>query len=282
MKVSTVLRQALAVFRKHWKALMLTLLLQLVLLGIALVPLLFLAAPQIKALALLSVPLYLLIVLPARQNVALAMQDMLSGGSLYTPQLISTEDYGRKLLRGLITALRLLLWCVPLIAGVAVALWATRGNVDAFTVYRSIMAFGGGDSFRGIQLLVIIYLLLLVPVVLGCAFHSGARHAAALGDPQLTKGRHGALIRLWLGGLAALVPFLVAAAIPCAWYFRALADAVRVFFSTFEFTLPNPGAAIIVLIVLVVVLLLPAVPLRTLLPAIYLRAAKDGDDHDAA
>lgn len=282
MKLSSVMRQSLAIYRKHPKELLLTLLLQLALRGVALAPLLFLALPQTSLLALLCVPLYLLLVLPARQNVALALQDMLSGGSVFTLRLISAEDYGAKLLRGLMATLRMILWCSLLIAGVIVALWATRGSVDAFTLIRSIQSVGGGDSLRGLKILVVIYLLLSLFAPLGCAFHCGARHAAALGDPQLTKGRHGALMRLWLAGLLAFVPFLAVAAIPCAGYLRALMAAVNAFITTFEFTLPSPGGTLAVLGVLVVALLLPAIPLRTLLPAVYLRAVKDGGDHDAA
>ena len=274
MKLTTVFREAWRAYRQHFGALMLTLLLELVLRAIALTPLLFMVLPETKALALLCVPLYLLIVFPARQNVALAVQDMLDGGSVFSLRLISGEDYGRKLLRALTSALRLVMWFVPLIAGVIVALWATRGSMDGFTLLRSIRSIGGGDSFRGLAIVAAVYLLTLVPPVLGCAFHSGARHARALGDPSLTKGRHGKLIGLWLLSLAVFVPFVAAAAIPCAGYVRSLADAVTAFMNTASLSIPSFGSTRIAVLALFVVLALPAIPLRTLLPAVYMRAVK--------
>lgn len=287
MKLKNVFGEAWRVYRQHWRALMLTLLLGLVLRGIALAPLLFMILPETKPLALLSVPLYLLMVLPARQNVALAAQDLLNGESVFSLRLVSAEDYGRKLLRGLISALRLVIWCVPLIAGVIVALWATRGSIDGFTLLRSIRSIGGGDSFRGLAIVAAVYVLTLVPPVLGCAFHSGARHAWALGQPSLTKGRHGKLIGLWLMGLAAFVPFVAAVAIPCAGYAQSLAAALSEFFNTATLNIPSPGTTTVAVAALFVVLALPAIPLRTLLPAVYLRAAKAesgaaGAIHDAA
>ena len=287
MKLKKVFGEAWRVYRQHFGALMLTLLLELVLRGIALAPLLLLILPETRVLALVSVPLYLLIVLPARQNVALAAQNLLSGGSLFSTRLISGEDYGRKLLRGLTSALRLVMWCLPLIAGVVVALWATKGSVDGFTLLRSIRSIGGGDSFRGFAIIAAAYLLTLVPPVLGCAFHSGARHAWALGNPALTKGRHGRLIGLWLLGLVAFVPFVVGAAIPCAGYVRSLAAALSEFFNTATLNLPSPGTTTMAVAALFVVLALPAIPLRTLLPAVYMRAAKAETEgtavaHDAA
>ena len=281
MKVSTALRRTWAVYREHFGELMLTLLLQLVLRGIALTPLLFLAAPQTRMLALLCVPLYGLIVLPARQNVALALQDMLDGGSLFTLRLISWEDYGRKLLRGLAATLKMLLWCLPLIAGVILEQWAQKGggsgSLDVATLMRAVRSLGGGDLMRGLLLLADLYLLTLIPPLVGCAFHCGTRHAAALGNPKLVRGHRGRLLRLWCAGLLAFLPFLAVIAYPCFSFLQALAAAVLEFFNTLTFTFPNPSAMLIVLGVSVVALLLPAIPFRTLLPAVYMKDAA----HDA-
>ena len=275
MKLSSVLRESLLIYRKHFRELMLTLLLELVLRLIALAPLLVLAAPQTRPLALLCMVLELLIVLPARQNVALGMQRLLAGGSLFGPELVSMEHYGRKVLRGLTAALKMLLWALPLIAGVALALWAQRGgSIDGFTLMRFIKDLGGGEIFRGIGVVAAIYLATLIPPMIGCAFHCGDRHASALGHPRLTKGRHGALILLWLGGLVFFLPFVIAAIFPCAGFFRALMAAVSAFMDTFDFAFPSVGPTLAVLGALVIVLLLPAIPLRTLLPAVYLKAAQ--------
>ena len=277
MKFSSVLRRAFAVYREHFRALMMTLLLELVLRAIALAPLLFLAAPQTRPLALCCVLLAVFIVLPARQNAALAMQDALSGGSPFSLRLISMENYGRKLAHGLLSALRMILWGAPLIVGLALARWAWSGggSFDGFTLLRTIRTFGGDDLFRGMAYLAVIYLATLIPLLIGCAFHSGDRHAAALGDSRLPKGRRGALIGQWFAGLIVFVPFLVVAAFPCASLIQSLLAAVSEFFNTFDFALPAMGTPLAVLGALAVILLLPAIPLRTLMPAIYLRAAQD-------
>ena len=277
MTFSSVLRRALAAYRGHFRALMMTLLLELVLRLIALTPLLFLAAPQTRPLALICIPLYLLIVLPARQNVALALQDLLSGGSPFSLRLVSLEGYGHKLLRGLISVGKLLLWGAPLIVGVALARWAWSGggSFDGFTLLRTIRSFGGDDLFRGMAYLAAIYLATLIPLLIGCAFHSGDRHAVALGNPRLPKGRRGALIRYWFAGLIVFVPFLAVAAFPCASLIRALMGAINEFFNTFEFTFPAVGPQLAMLGTAVVILLLPAIPLRALMPATCLRDAAD-------
>ena len=285
MKFSSVLRESFFIYRKHFRELMLTLLLELVLRLIALAPLLFLAAPQTRPLVLISLPLYLLVVLPARQNVAQGVQSLLSGGSLFTLQLVSTENYGRKLLVGLTAALRMLLWAALFIIGVAAArvVWTMDGNtLDVLTLMRFIKSMGGSTLFRGFGVLAVIYLATLIPLLLGCAFHSGDRHAAALGKSELTKGRRGALIRLWLGGLVVFLPFAIAAALPCASFIRALIAAIDAFNLTFTFTFPPVGSILAALGAMAVVLLLPVLPLRTLMPAVYLRASQQASADHAA
>ena len=286
MRFSSVLRESFLIYRKHFRELMLTLLLELVLRLIALAPLLCLATPQTSPLALLCVPLYLFLILPARQNVALGVQRLLAGGSLFTLELISMEQYGKKLRRSLSATLRMLLWSALLIFGLALAQFVRSldGNtLDALTLMRAIQTLGGGEFFpRGVGLLAAIYLATLIPVVIGCAFHSGDRHAVALGRPSLPKGRRGALIRLWLGGLIVFLPFALAALFPCASFFRALVAAISGFMETFTFTFPAVGPTCLSLGALVVLLLLPAIPLRTLMPAVYVRAAQTSSiDHAA-
>lgn len=289
MKLTSVYRKAWGVYRRHWGALMLTLLLELVLRCVALTPLLFLAASQTRYLALLCVPLWLLIVLPARQNAAEAMQSTLeTDESPFSVALISSDNYKTKLLRGLAATLRMLLWCMPLIVGVILALWAFYGSVDGFTMIRMISRLGGGIR-QGIQRLLIIYLLTLIPPLLGCAFHCGARHGAALGRPKATRGHHLRLMLVWLSSLVTFVPFLVATGIAGSSYLRSVIDTVKGFLSTFSsLSIPNPGQTLILVAVFAVVLLLPLIPLHSLIPAVYMNAAaqadaeKAGTVHDAA
>lgn len=277
MKFSSVLRESFLIYRKHFRELMMTLLLELVLRLIALVPLLFLAAPQTRPLALISLPLYLFMILPARQNVALCVQRLLSGGSLFTAELISAEGYGKKLKRSLITALKMLLWSAPLILGLALIqiVRSIDGNkLDVLTLMRFIKSMGGNNLYRGIGMLAAIYLATLIPVLIGCAFHSGDRHAAALGRPELPKGRRGALIRQWFAGLIVFLPFLMAAAFPLAGFIRALSNEIDAFMTTFEFSFPSVGTALAALGALTVILILPAIPMRSLIPAVYLRGTQ--------
>lgn len=288
MKIISVYREAWRVYRQHFGELMLTFLLELVLRAIALTPLLFLAAPQLRYLALICIPMYVLIVLPARQNVALAMRDLLAGGSLFTTRLVSTEDYGRKLMRGLAAAFRMLLWCIPLIAGVLLAQWAFRGSVDGFTQLRFIRSLGGGDIFRGLLLILCAYLLTLVPPLVGCAFHCGARHAAALDAPGLIRGRRGRLVLLWLVGLLIFVPFIAAVGVACAGYVREFLTYLISALTAEGLLPPSPGPTAVIVVASVLVLLLPAIPFRSLVPAVYAQAAQreeagaNGAIHDAA
>lgn len=277
MKLSSVIGRAWRVYRTHFKALMLALLVELALRGIALAPLLFLVMPQTRLLALLCIPLYLLIVLPARQNVALAVQETLAGGSPFSLLLISGEDYRRKLLRGLTAMLRMFLWCLPLIAAVSVALWAKSGPVDAFTVYRSIIALGGGNSVRGAAIVGGVFLLTLLPPLFGCAFHSGTRHAVAMGKPRLVKKHRGPLMCLWF---LFFLPFIALVVVAATGYVQALLAAVNEFLATFEFVMPAVGTTLAAELV-ILLLVLPIIPLRTLLPAVYLQGLQEADP-DAA
>lgn len=286
MKLTSVYRKAWSVYRRHFKGLMLTLLLELVLRAIALTPLLFLAAPQTRYLVLLCIPLWVLIVLPARQNAAIAMQAMLeTDESPFSPVLISSDNYKAKLLRGLLGTLRMLAWFIPLIAGVIFALWAFYGPVDGLTMIRMISKFGGGIK-PGLQRILILYLLTLLPPLLGFAFHCGARHAAALGRPRATRGHHLQLMLLWLSTLILLIPFLTATGLTAASYIRSVIDNLN----RFSLTLPDPGPTLRLLAGFAGGLLLPLVlliPLCSLIPAVYMQSAKDktrkaGAVHDAA
>jgi len=110
MKIFAVIRDSVKTYVRHFSELLEAFVLELALRGICLVPLLFLLLPEYKDLAWLSVPLYVLIALPARQNYALALQDMLHGGTVLSPRLISTERYFFKLWRGLIGTVKMALW----------------------------------------------------------------------------------------------------------------------------------------------------------------------------
>ena len=118
MKLKPVLTDTFRVYKKNFCPLCLALLVQIVLRGSALSPVLFLADKALAPLAYLAIPLYILIALPARQNYALALQDMMNGGSVFSLQLLCPRDYGKKLLRGLKGTVCILLWSTATIVSV--------------------------------------------------------------------------------------------------------------------------------------------------------------------
>lgn len=277
MKLKPVLKAALAEYKKNFPQLCLALLVELVLRAIALSPLVFLADKALAPLAYLAIPLYILIALPARQNYALALQDMMNGGSVFSLQLISTKDYGRKLLRGVKGLVCILLWSLLTIAGVSLLYAAVMGLVDFITLMRIFSAIGG-TVMDGVMIVAAVVAASCLLIVLGCAVHSGARHAVALGDKKLLKGNRLRLIALWFLGCVLVVPF---AAVVVA----ALGDYALTLIASLKnlqlpaFTLNVKQAAM--LIGGAVVLLFPVLPLKNLLPAVYLRKVKEARDAQA-
>ena len=116
MRILTVLRKSAQVYLKNFTDLMGAYLVEALLRAMCFVPLMFLLLPETAVWALLCVPMYVFIALPARQNYAIAMQDMLYGGRVFSPRLISFDGYWRKLGRGLAGTLKMLLWmALPLL-----------------------------------------------------------------------------------------------------------------------------------------------------------------------
>ncbi len=274
MIFTAALRAAWHTYRTHFSEMLLTLLLQAVIRLMALTPLLFLTAPETRMLALLCLPLYILLVLPARQNTAEAMRDALDGGHLFTLRLISPEHYGRKVLRGIRQAILLMLWgaLFLLATGLAVFVFAGKtieGVTDVFTLVRALMLLGGGSSIQGAARLMLIYAATLLPLMIGVAFHSGARHAIARGGRGLLKGHRGGVMLTWLLGCVALLPAMavagsVAMSIASA-LTAALANLGR---GGVSFSL---GSHMPLMAAAAAALLIPAIPFKQLLSAAYVR-----------
>lgn len=270
MKMTTVLKESLRLYRKNWAGLLLALLLEIVLRAICLTPLMFLAGESTKWLALLCIPLYILIALPARQNYAEALQDMIAGGSVFTPRLVSLENYGRKLLHGLEGMGRIAAWCA-LPAAAAVLLYKAATEMDVLTLLRQVMNLGGGDIMAGgVKVLLAFAATLLLPVI-GCAVYCGVRHAHALGSRKLLKGRYLKLMLQWLVSLVILLPTLVLAAVPAADFIRGALDALN------QMSLDNLPAFSLTngYLIAAVLWLIPALPLKNMLPAVYLAGTKE-------
>ena len=277
MKVKPVLSDSLRLYKKNFGPLCLTLLVQLVLRAIALSPVLFLADKALAPLAFIAIPLYIFIVLPARQNYAIALQNMLDGGSVFTPQLISVKDYWRKLFRGVKGMICMLLWSAVTITGVGLLYAAVRGLVDFITLMR-IFSSIGGNVMDGVMIVAGAVAASCLLIVLGCAVHSGSRHAIALGNKKLLKGNRLRLTALWFLGCILVLPFAAVVVYALGDYALSLVRELKNL-KLPAFTLSVKQAAL--LIGGAAVLLFPALPLKNLLPAVYLRKVKEARDAQA-
>ncbi len=264
MKISKAFRKAFQVYFGNRGTSAKFLLVELCLVLITLAPLLFLAESGLQLLALLSAVLFILILLPARMNAAGAMQDALRGGSLCSGQLLETRGYGKKLAFGLSRVLLLLLWGAPLIACLVIAKIHISGEMDGFTLLRMIKSFGNEDLLRGVVYLALILIGAILILAVGCGFHCGDRHALALGNPSLIKGRHGKMLGAWFCSLVALLPLLVAIVVLIVRYLPVLADLNGVVMGMVD--LPSTRVSVMILAV-GVVLTVPFVPLRSLIIA---------------
>ena len=277
MKLKSVLAKALRLYKENIGALLLAMLTEGVLRAIALTPLLFLADEALAPLALLTVPLYLLIVLPARQNYAIALQDMLRGGSVFSLQLLCPRDYSRKLLRGLKGTLCMLLWSALTISGTTLLYLSFKQLMDGFTLMGVFYAIGGSVA-DGVWIVLGALCASTVLVLLGCALHSGSRYAAAMGDKTLLRGSRLRLMGLWFLGLVLVLPFAAVIALILGDFAMSLPDSLRnmqlpsLTLNAFQLAALTIGAA---------ALLLPILPLKSMLPAVYLHMKKEKRDAQA-
>ena len=187
------------------------------LMGLA--PLLFLLAPGYRYLAALALPVWLLVVNPARVNAAAAMQDCLAGGSIFSYRLADGSRWGAQVISGVKRMGFLLLWLLPL-AGTGLYIWnywLDIGKVDAITWINMMKDAGNDDFMTGVintaLPMVVMLGASLVILVIGIAFHSGARHALALGNKALANGHHGKLVLGWICSLILMTPLWIAVVI---------------------------------------------------------------------
>lgn len=237
----------------------------------ALTPLLFLTSGSLRLLALLAVPFWLLLMLPARVNAAGAMQDALEGGSLFSSRLGDMTGYGRKLLYGLKRCVLLLCWSAPLIASLVVAWKHISGNMDGFTLMRLVKDFGGGDLMTGVGYLALILVGTLLLLCIGIGFHSGDRHVLVLEQPKLLRKHRIGVLGCWFCSLIILLPILVALGIVIARYLPVLTNLSSLLMG--EAKLPSTRVTVIILAV-GFVLTLPLLPLRSLVTAAYVNGRK--------
>ena len=266
MKISAAIKDAFRVYTGHFGATIKFLIVEACFTLAAFAPLLFLSEGKLKWLALLAVPFYVLLVFWARVNAAGAMRDALNGGSLFNRGLAEPEGYGKKIVYGLKRALMLLCWAIPLIACLVIAFRHYYG-IDAFTALMSVMDFGGGNLVTGALYLALILVGTLAFLAIGCAFHSGDRHAFARGNLKLVKGHHGKIILSWLCSLIALIPLIIAIVLAALRYVPVLNDLMSDALMQ-DIKLPATKPTVII-IAIGAVLTLPLLPLRSLIPAAF-------------
>ncbi len=243
-----------------------------------LTPLLFLLTENMKGLALLCVPLFLVLVPLARTRAAENMMAALDGGRLFSRNLLSMREFGRVFGNGLCQGLLLLLWASPFIG---VTLWLYRiifgttvvGQTDVFSVILALSQLGGGDIVRGTVYALLLYLLTLLPFCFGLAFHSGNRFARAAGDRKLVRGKRKGILLSYLRSLLTLVPFLVVSVWAGSDYVMKLLNAVNSMAG--GFSIPRPDSGLYIIIGAFVLLLLPLLPLKAMISAAYVKGIRD-------
>lgn len=280
MKKTCSVSRAWTLYRRYFPQMMLGLLLQIVLRLIVATPLLFLAAQETRVLALMTLPLFVLIVLPARQNAAEVMAKLHQGYGFDLMGFVSFENYGKKLLRGLKTTLLMLLWALPFIAATGFLAFVYGGKTiegvtDTFTVLRTVINLGNHQlvktllpvsdtaTIRGVMAIIVMYLFTALPILFGWAFHAGHRHAAALGVKLRSRGR---VMGVWFLSLVTLVPFIVTAGAISMGFLKQLLGALSAI-GQGSFSLPPLEKNMWLLVAAFVVLLLPLIPFKQLLPA---------------
>ena len=280
MKLGKIAGRAWKMYRAHLGDYLRGTLAQVIVCMIVAAPLLFLSQKETAGLALLTPVLFLLLVLPMRQNAAAAMRRSMEGERFATPELVSFAQYGIKLGRGLKEGLFLALWGLPCIAVTVAFMMAYNGMVDVFTLVRFFMSLGGGKFTKGIVVGVAIYAVTILLALIGMALCSWRRHGYAWGLPgSAVKGHRGQLFALNLLGALTFVPFGVVVAIITHGYASQLIQALSGLTSG-SMSLPPLTGNLWLVGAAFVVLFLPLLPFKSLLPAAFTEALKieEGDN----
>lgn len=287
MTVSAAFRTAWKTYAKQFGAMMKFLVVELCIFLITLTPLLFLTGGSLSYLALLIVPLFVFLLIPARQNAAFAMQHALDGGSVFSLRPVDFSGYGGKLGHGLKRLLFLLLWSAPVIACAVIAKEHISGEMDVFSLMKAVSSIGnlefmGGfldrlgwvvpaissvdAMIRGVVYLAGLVIISILVFTVGCGMHSGARHAYALGNTKLVNGHHGKNLLCWICSLVVFVPLLICIVIAVTRYTSLLSDITGILFGSVE--LPDTKVTLIILGIGVLITL-PLLPFRSMVTAAY-------------
>ena len=283
MTVKQAAQQARSTYRGHLSELFDFLLLQVIVRLIPLTPCLFLLTSKLKYLALLCLPMFLLVVPFVREKSAQALQSALAGGSMNARELISPDGYWKSVWSGLKKGFLLVLWASPFIG---MTIWGYRvifgsavvGQTDVFSVILAMSNLGGGDLFRGVLYAMLIYMATLIPFCFGLAFHSGDRHALALGDRRLVKGHRKSILLAWLRSLVPCIPFAAVSGVVLGQYMMSVAKALNQI-SGKGLSIPMPTTSLLIVLAAFVVLLLPVIPLKSLYSAAMVRGIREEEKH---
>ena len=140
------------------------------------------------------------------------------------------------------------------------------GDMDVMTLMRGIKNFGGGDLTTGMLYLALILVGSIIVLVLGCAFHSGDRHAFVRNNQKLVKKHKGRIVLCWFSSLFTLLPMIIAIVAVIIRYLPALKDLSAIMSK--QMSLPSTKVTLIILGV-GAVLTVPLLPLRSLIPAAF-------------
>ncbi len=241
--------------------------------AICLAPLLFLTeSGNLKYLAALAAPLWLLVKIPARLNAAAAMQDGLGEGKMFSLRLADPGNYGRKVGYALSRLGLLILWSLPLIAALLYAWDKYSGETDGLTVLDMIYQFGGQDMKTGVFYLMLILAGLLLLAALGAGVHSGDRHAFVLDRKGLLKGNRFGVLVCRICSVILLLPLIIAVVIVIFRYLPLIDDISSVVAG--DVPLPSTRTTLIILGI-GAALTLPLLPMRSMVTAAYVNGLKE-------
>lgn len=276
IRIRRALRQAAEAGIRNYKDLLKFFLVEVCFIMIGLAPLLFLLEPDMQYAAAITYPFFLLVIIPARMNAAAAMQDCLSGGSVFSCRLIDYSGIRRKVMCGIKRMLLLPIWAVPMVISLdyAYRLWKGEDDMDGFSLLQSIQDFGGGDVKKAILYILLITAGLILILMIGAGFHSGARHALALGNPRMVDGHHGKIVLGWLlATLVFMLPLWIAIAIVLVQVLPVLLNDMNGLIMH-TVSVPRPKTMLLIL-GLGGLLTVPLMPVRSLMVAAMVHQLKD-------
>ena len=247
-------------------------------------PLLLLLYPPLEMLALLSVPIYELLLPVLRYNHAAMLMEV-HEAEIYLPlRLVSGEGYGKKLLHAVCGQLLLLVSLLPLMGCIGYAMGLYFGSTDSFTVLRQLSGIiENGDWMDGLLNRFGVLMASLVPYFAMRALVSWRPFGFAAGARRgFMRGNRLRLIGVWLVSLVAYVPFIAVTAVAVVMYASSCTGSlIRLLLD--GGTLPSP-AALLITAAAAAVLSQPLCMLRQVLLSTFIHdiATKGESAHDAA